>query len=118
MPLTDAELNNLGTVEAGRLLFMSLHNGDPGSTGANEVTGGGYARQGCAFTVDADGDLTLTGTESFTTPASQPVTHIGFWSAVSGGTFRGAFTRTGDVAANPAGQYNVTGGTIIGTSTG
>ena len=31
--------------------FVSLHTGDPGDTGANEVTGGAYARQGpIAFT--------------------------------------------------------------------
>jgi hypothetical protein len=117
MPITDAELNNLGTTLAGRLGFMSLHSADPGTTGANEVTGGGYARQACTFTVDADGDLNLDGTETFAGPAAQGVTHVGFWSAASGGTFRAGFALTGDAAFSAGGVYEVTDGNINGTST-
>jgi hypothetical protein len=116
MPLTDAELANLGDTLETRLVFMSLHNGNPGTNGANEISGGGYARQACTFTSDGDGDLTLDA-ESFTATASQAVTHVGFWSASSGGTFRGGFALSGDAAFSTSGEYNVAAGTITGTST-
>lgn len=89
MPLTDATLQAAGTEVASLISHMSLHNGDPGTTGANEISGGGYARQAVTFNVDADGDLTLAATASFDGTASQAVTHVGLWSASSGGTFRG-----------------------------
>jgi hypothetical protein len=116
MPLTDATLNLLGTELDGIIDQMSLHNGDPGATGANEISGGGYARQVPNLAVDGDGDLTLAATAEFSGPASEPVTHIGFWG---GGTWRGGFARSaGDAEFSTSGEYNVTAGTITGSSTG
>lgn len=116
MPLTDGTLNSLGTSLAGLCTHASLHTADPGSTGTNEVTGGGYARQAVSFTVDGDGDLTITGTLAFSGPANGAAQFVGLWSAASGGTFRGGFALTGDQTFNAAGQYNVTALTINGTS--
>lgn len=113
MPLTDGTLNLLGVELDSLIDQMSLHNGDPGSTGANEISGGGYARQVPSFSVDADGDLTLDATVSFTGTASQAVTHVGVWGT---GTFRAGFALAGDAAFSTGGEYNVTAGTITGTS--
>jgi hypothetical protein len=114
MPLTDATLNSLGTSLGGLATHLSLHTADPGTTGTNESTAG---RQAVSWTVDADGDLT-SGSKSFTGGASNgAVTHVGLWSASSGGTFRGAFALTGDTTFNSAGAYTVTQVTINGTST-
>lgn len=114
--LTNAELQIIGDGLETRLVWMSLHNADPGTTGANEITGGGYARQAVTMTSDADGDLTLDATASFSGPASEPVHSVGFWSANSAGTFRAGFPRTGDATFSTGGAYNVTSGTITGTS--
>lgn len=116
--LTDAELALLGDSLETRLVWMSLHNADPGSTGANEISGGGYIRKACTLTSDGDGDLTLDASVAFDGPASEPVHSVGFWSQQApGGTFRAGFPRTGDAAFSTGGQYNVTAGTITGTST-
>lgn len=114
--LTDAELALLGDALEPRLVWMSLHNADPGAGGANEISGSGYARQAVTFTSDGDGDLTLDAPASFDGPASEPVHSIGFWSANSAGTFRGAWPRSGDATFSTGGEYNVTAGTITGTS--
>jgi hypothetical protein len=115
MALTDATLNSLGTSLAALCTHASLHTADPGTTGTNESSA---ARQAVSFNVDADGDLTLTVTENFTGgAASGACTYVGLWSASSGGTFRGGFALTGDQTFNAAGEYNVTGITITGTST-
>ena len=114
MALTDATLNSLGTHLAGLCLYVSLHSSDPGTTGANETTA---ARKAVTFSVDGDGDLTLPSTLSFTGGASSgAVTHVGLWSASSGGTFRGGFALTGDATFNSAGEYDVTALTITGTT--
>lgn len=112
MGLSDAELANLGDVLETRLVWMGL------KASGSEISGGGYARQACTFTSDGDGDLTLDATVSFTGTASQAVDQIALYSDFSGGTELGAFTRSGDAAFSTGGEYNVTEGTITGTSSG
>lgn len=113
MPLTDATLNSLGTHLGSLATHLSLHSADPGTTGINETTA---ARVAVSWTVDADGDLT-SGSKAFTGGASNgAVTHVGLWSANTGGTFRGSFALTGDTTFNSAGEYTVTQVTINGTS--
>lgn len=65
---------------------MSLHSGYPGETGANELTGGGYAQQLITMTAAASGVRTLSGAASFTVGAGHNVRWIGLWY---GTTFRG-----------------------------
>lgn len=113
MALTPGTLNLLGTELDSLIDQMSLHNGDPGTTGANEISGGGYARKVPSFTVDGDGDLTLDAVVPFDGPASQAVTHVGLWGS---GTFREGHALSGDAAFSTGGEYNVTAGTITGTS--
>lgn len=114
MALTNATLNLLGTELASLCTHASLHTADPSTTGANESSA---ARQAVAFNVDADGDLTLSASLNFTGGvASGACTHVGLWSASTGGTFRGGFALTGDQTFNAAGEYTVTALTINGTS--
>lgn len=68
--------------------FISLHTGDPSTTGANEVTGGSYAR--VAETLDAASGGSKTNASvvmDFTGMPAATVTHFGVWSASSAGTF-------------------------------
>lgn len=65
--------------------WMSLHTGDPGTTGANEYAG--VTRLQFAAGAAAGGSISNTAGLSFTTSGSSPVTHIGIWDAVSGGNF-------------------------------
>lgn len=72
-------------------VFVSLHTGDPGTTGASEVTGGSYARESAAFTQTGDNPTTASnnGVIQFTqaTALWGDVSHFGIWDAVSGGNF-------------------------------
>lgn len=114
MALTDGTLQSLGNSLAGLITHISLHTADPGTTGTNESAA---ARKAVSWNVDADGDLTLTAQQTFTGGASNgSVTHVGFWSASTGGTFRGSLALTGDTTFNSAGEYTVTAVTINGTS--
>lgn len=110
MGLSNAELALLGDSLETRLVWMGLK--DSGA----EISGGGYARQACTFTSDGDGDLTLDAAEAFSGPASQPVDEVAFYSASTAGTERATFPITGDATFSTAGEYNVTAGTITGTS--
>jgi hypothetical protein len=72
---------------AGTTYYLSLHSADPGTTGASELSGGGYVRQAIVFATWASG---ATGnTLSITVPnaGTTAVTHVGIWSASTAGTY-------------------------------
>ncbi|MFW6090151.1 MAG: phage tail fiber protein [Gemmatimonadota bacterium] len=120
-PLVDngkaVALNYLvGKTESLEVTHLALHSSDPGSSGANEVSGGGYSRVAVAsgdWDAPSSGELELNTDKSFSTPADQTVHSIGLWSASSGGTFLGYGTPTGDSAANSEGEYDVKSGSKI-----
>ncbi len=64
--------------------YISLHSADPADTGANELTGGGYARQQTDFTAAASGTLSNVGAITWSVPAGD-VVGWGAWDAVSAG---------------------------------
>lgn len=112
MPLTDSSLNYMADQWAASVTEVSLHTADPGTTGANESTAG---RQVPAFSAAANGDLTVSGTESFTGGAANGAcTYVGFWR---GATFAGGFALTGDQTFNAAGEYTLTDFDLAGSST-
>jgi hypothetical protein len=71
-------------------VYLSLHTGDPGLTGLNEVTGGSYVRQACALTAAASGHTDNSGLISFTSMpaiAAPGVVFGGLWDASTVGNF-------------------------------
>lgn len=90
--------------------YISLHTADPGETGANEVTGGSYARQQVAFGAAASGTLSNSGNIDYTSMPATTVVGWAAWDAVSAGncfwtgwlsTVSGlAVVRSADLAGN------------------
>lgn len=68
-------------------VYASLHTADPGETGANEVTGGSYARKSMTFAAASGGAAAISADLNFTGMPAVTVTHMGIWDAVSGGNF-------------------------------
>lgn len=65
---------------------MSLHDGFPGATGANELTGSGYARVACTFNTSSGGIRTVVSATNFTVGSGHTVRWAGLWGA---GVFKG-----------------------------
>lgn len=65
--------------------WISAHNGNPSSTGGNEVSGGGYARKKTTWGSPSNG--TITGSEVTIDVPAGTYTHAGLWTAESGGQF-------------------------------
>lgn len=116
MGLNATTLNAAVDATSALLVYASLHTSAPDATGSSEVTGSGYARQPVTMGAASGGVASLSSTLTFAGPAGGAVTHIGFWSAASGGTFRGFKALTGDQTFNASGQYQVTSVTITGSS--
>ena len=75
--------------------FLSLHTGDPGNTGANEVVGGAYARQAVAFTNTGNNPTVAANSAVVQYPAATAtwgvIGFFGVWTAASGGSFIGGW---------------------------
>jgi hypothetical protein len=79
-----------GTNPTTPVTHVSLHTASPGDSGANEISGGSpaYARKAITFANASGGVLDdSTNGVTFDVPASTTVTHVGFWSASTAGTF-------------------------------
>jgi len=65
----------------------SLHTSSPSTTGANEVSGGSYARQSVTFGLPSSGVKTSTNAQNWTSMPSATVGYGGYWSATSSGSY-------------------------------
>jgi hypothetical protein len=101
----DTMLDQLTTLAT----HASLHTADPGITGANEVTGGSpaYARKPITWAAASGGSKTLTGSVTFDVPPSTTLTHLGTWSALSAGTFRGGGSLAATEVYGAQGTYTL-----------
>lgn len=92
MALTEAGLNVAADAVAGVVGFVSLHSANPGTNGANELTGGSpaYARKAATWNAATGGNADSSNAPAFDVPAGADVAYVGFWSAVTGGTFYGS----------------------------
>lgn len=89
MALSDTSLQTMYTALKGMGAYVSAHTADPGTTGANEVTGGSYARQAASLPTGAAGSGTAPAV-NIPIPAGTTVKWIGVWTAATAGTFVGA----------------------------
>lgn len=72
--------------------YVSLHTASPGNTGANEISGNGYARPAVTFgAADTSAQAVNTSTASFGATGSgwAQATHFGVWDSLTGGTLLG-----------------------------
>jgi hypothetical protein len=100
--------------------YVSLHTGDPGDTGANEVSGGAYARQGPITFTNAGNNPTVASNSAIltfpvATAAWGTISYFGLWSAATAGVFRGSGAlitpgpvNNGDTARFLAGALTIT----------
>jgi hypothetical protein len=114
MALNDTILNIGNAAMQTAITHAQIHTAEPNASGSNEATS---ARQAITWETAANGDMVILTDLNFTGGASGgAATHIGFWSALTTGTFYGWQVLTGDQTFNAAGEYTVTGVTITGTA--
>ena len=92
-------------------VYVSLHTGDPSTTGANEATGGSgpYARQSSSWSTAASKSVSNDVAINFLGMPASTITHVGLWDASSGGNFLagGALTTSRTLSAGATGQFAV-----------
>ena len=108
----NAKNGMLGQVR-GRITHLSLHTADPGSAGANEVSGNGYARVSVTatnFSTPAAGEFALTDGQTFAGPANGA---CGFFAAWDNTEYLGGGAITGDTSFNAEGVFILQSGTAF-----
>jgi hypothetical protein len=87
--LAELAASQSAIIVAGTTYYLSLHNGDPGATGASEGTG--LTRQPITFGTPTSASPSVqasTNAQSFTSmPGSVTYTFFGVWTAVTAGTY-------------------------------
>lgn len=109
MALTNATKEAAAAAVTGLGSWISLHTGNPGTTGASEATGGSpaYARKQTTWTAGAS-DGVYSGSEvTFDVPAGS-FTHFGVWTASTGGTFVGGDALSASASPSAQAQVKVT----------
>jgi hypothetical protein len=83
-------LDRLDEATAGGASHASLHTAYS-TSGANEVTGGvpPYARKAVVWNAASGGSKALNAAVTFDVPAATTVRWVGFWDAITAGTFLG-----------------------------
>lgn len=83
----------------GTTYYLSAHSADPGTTGASELSGGGYARQAIVFGSASGGVIANNAAISIPNSGLTAVNHFGVWSASTAGTYLGGFVLASPVTA-------------------
>ena len=108
MPTTNATKETAALAVTALGGWISLHTADPGTTGANEATGGSpaYARKQTTWTAGGS-DGVVNGSEVTIDLAAGTYTHFGVWTAATAGTFIGGGSIT-STTLGAQGQIKVT----------
>jgi len=88
-------------------VFISLHDDDPSTTGANEISGGSpaYVRKACVFNAYAATESALNADVTLNVPACT-VKYVGYWTLETDGVFQGSDPVENEIFA-AQGEYKV-----------
>jgi hypothetical protein len=111
--LANAWLNVIGnktTFTAPAATYIELHTADPGSAGTTSVASSS-TRVAATFAAASSGAIALSNSPAFTGNATETISHIAVWSAITSGTFLWSAALTTPKAIN-------SGDTLTFTSVG
>jgi hypothetical protein len=115
MGLNNAGLNLQVAGLTSAASHVSLHTASPGTDGSNEVTGGSYTREAVSWAAAASGSAATDANIVFEVPTGVTITHLGYWSASSGGTFYGWRALNASQTFSSAGTYTISSGNLTET---
>lgn len=114
MALTNGLFNTALDAMAGDAVSVSLHSSNPDPTGANELTGGTYARQTPTWGAASGGTVSITSDLVFDVPGGSTVAYVGLWD--TGGSWLGSIQLTDSESFAADGQFTVTAMSITLTN--
>lgn len=94
----------------GSAAFVKLHTGDPGSAGTSNASAE-TTRKAVTWASPAGASVSANGTLpswASWSAGSETITHISYWSLVSGGTFQGSVALTASKSVTNGDTLNLT----------
>lgn len=82
-------------------VYVSAHTALPNDAGNNEVSGGTYSRGSVTMAASDTANRDSTTQPALDIPSGTTVTHLGYWTAETGGTFLGFKAITAETYSNP-----------------
>lgn len=95
--------------------YASLHTAEPNASGSNEVTGGTYSREAITWAAASGGTAVSDAEIVFDVPSGATITHLGYWSASTAGTFYGSRALDTSQTYATVGTYTIASGNITET---
>lgn len=92
--------------------FASLHTAEPDASGSSEVTGGTYTREAITWAAASAGSAASDAEIVFDVPTGTTITHLGYWSAGTSGTFYGSRALDVSQEFSSAGTYTIAAGNL------
>lgn len=90
----------------------SLHTAEPDTNGNAEVTGGAYTRESISWAAASGGTALSDAEIVFDVPTGTTITHLGYWSAATSGTFYGSRALDTPQTFSSAGTYTIAAGNL------
>jgi hypothetical protein len=87
LPASQASLAMEAMLPHATSVYLGLNTSSPSNTGANEASGGSYARQSLTMGAASSGVQTSTTAQNFTGMPSCTVGYFSAWSLVTSGTY-------------------------------
>lgn len=92
--------------------YASLHTAEPNVSGSSEVTGGSYTREAISWAAASGGTAVSDAQIVFDVPTGTTITHLGYWSASTAGTFYGSRQLDTSQTFSSAGTYTIAAGNL------
>lgn len=110
MALNNTSLDLMLDALAAVAVWVSAHDGAPGTTGINEhvISTAPYGRESITWAASSAGNLNSSNTPVITINDGDTVDNLGLWSAETAGTFYGSASVTSEGPYGTDGTYTVT----------
>lgn len=108
MAFLEVYLNARTDGGAADVVSLSLHDADPGTTGANELSGGSYTRETPTWPAASGGDSQDTVTFDVPSGTDLSTPYVGAWDGSSTPVFQGGFAGTDQGTWPDGGTLDVT----------
>lgn len=92
--------------------YASLHTAEPDASGSSEVTGGTYTREAISWAAASGGTAVSNAEIVFDVPTGVTITHLGYWSASTAGTFYGSRALDTSQTFSSAGTFTIASGNL------
>jgi len=96
-------------------VYVSLHSADPGETGANEISGGGYARKQVTFNAPSGGAMSNSNLLRWDNMPAVTVTHVALWDAPTAGNCLWTGALTASVTVSAGASFEIAPGNLTVT---